>query len=130
MPIRKTEIDKAPYIVYTGKPDTEYNGSGGGGGGGSDLVLELSYDADLEYYVLDTVITYNEVKAAFDAGKKIYYVQAYEDESGSEQIIGVLCGFNVYEQNGNVYQCGVGFVGPNSANYVFTASSLDEPLSV
>ena len=128
--ITKPELERGNFIAYSDEPNTIVDNAGGGGGGGEDLILELSYDADLEYYVLDTVITYNEVKAAFDAGKKIYYVAAYETETGAEETIGILRGFNLIEQYGEVTNCFVSFTGPNSADYEFTATSLDDPLSI
>ena len=38
-------IDDNPYITYTGKPDTAYDGEGGGGGGGGGSTIEIkSYE--------------------------------------------------------------------------------------
>lgn len=51
MPIRKTEIDKAPYIAYADKPGTIYEGSGG-------IALDKGAAVRDDYDALDFGIAY------------------------------------------------------------------------
>ena len=51
-------IDDNPYITYTGKPETAYDGEGGGGGGGGSTIEIKSYEIKTdssgeydEYYI-------------------------------------------------------------------------------
>lgn len=52
MPIKKTEIDKAPYIAYADKPGVIYDGSGGGGGADIGALVYVSDCSSSLYFGL------------------------------------------------------------------------------
>lgn len=69
----KPELEAGNYLVYTDEPGTVVSpGSGGGGGGGTVQTLNAHYDFGGEFYVLDSEITFNELKSAFEAGAEVH----------------------------------------------------------
>lgn len=87
-------IDDNPYIVYTGKPDTAYdgdNGGGGGGGGAESLICEYN-----EGYLNKTV---GEIYNAFANGQAVIYHANVSE--GEDTRSGDWASLNYISINGN-----------------------------
>ena len=99
--VTKPETEKGCYIAYTGEPNTVISGSGGGGG--SVQTLNANYDADNDVYVLDTEITFNEIKSAFDAGFIIHLKLIRETELDSQIDVCQMVSWDYYVDESEPY---------------------------
>ena len=116
--IPKTELDAAPYIVYTGKPDVVYDGSGGGGGG--IAIFDLVWDDVSERYI--STFSFNQILTAVEAGKAVYARLTTEGEGIHGEFLYSL--FTIAQEevegDGNTYT--VEF----SNDYAFSSTNADE----
>lgn len=128
-------IDDNPYITYTGKPDTAYDGEGGGGGGGYTLPIAsadtlggvkigdgleiaesgaLSVDVELGVIQYDNGTlnaSFNDLKSLMEKGITPRYYYLFNDDGEKHHFI-YEC-FRLIEEIGN-YQAL--FVSPASSD--------------
>ena len=95
----KPELERGNYIVYTDEPNTVVNGSGGG----AVQTLIADYDSGSDAYVLDTEITFNEIKAAFDAGYIIHLKLTRETELDSQVDVCRMISWDYYVDESEPY---------------------------
>lgn len=125
----KPELEAGNYLVYTDEPGTVVSpGSGGGGGGGAVQTLNAHYDFDGEFYVLDTEVTFNELKAAFDAGADVHFKTVQEAEGYT--LIQVCRMISLESNSHEEYPYYKAYFAYGSSAYELTAESPDSPMSM
>jgi len=133
--IPKPELERGNYICYADEPNTIVDNAGGGGGdeggggGGAVQVLNGHYDFGTEAYVLDSEITFNELKSAFDAGADVRLELVQESEQYTLVEVGRMESLESMESSLEGYPYyKARFAG--SSTFELSAESPDSPMTI
>lgn len=125
----KPELERGNFIAYTDEPGMVISGSGGGGG--DVQTLHAHYELVGEIYVLDTVVTFNELKSAFDAGSTVHIELTQNGDDYSQVDVCQMVACTSYaSDNPDIPSDYIVSFFYQGSPFVLQAESPDDPLAI